>query len=368
MKQEFGDLSSYKDLKEFYEKNLDESLKDEKSIFYFCSYVPVEVIYASGFRPVRLNVNLETFYLTDEVTPKYLCPYLKSIIELFLKKSLKRKNIIFTDGCDSSRRVFEIFKELGFVDKFYYLKIPFNENPKDMEFFKDEIEKLYLLLNGKIDKEKLVNSINLYNSGKKKLKELVISSQIDSLTKNYLNYIFQIVDIEDFLKQDFKFNNKDSEMKNRFYLFSTIFPLKFIEFANSLGISFDYDDTCFGYKNLSLIEEDSLFSEDPLFCIAKYYLKREGCVRKRDFNSRIESIIKNYKNGNYKGVIIYNLKYCDPLTFYLPLIKDRLSKENIPTLIIDDDYTLGAKGQIRTRIEAFLEMVKWRRWLNEGDG
>ena len=365
MRQDIGDISSYMNLKKLYEESLDDSLEDENSFFYFCSYVPVEVIHASGFRPVRLNVNLDTFYLSDEVTPKYLCPYLKSVIELFLKKNLKAKNIIFTDGCDSSRRVFEIFKELGFVNKFYYLKIPFNENQKDIEFFKDEIEKLYLLLNGKIDKEKLVNSINLYNSGKKKLKELISYSQNDSLSKNYLNYIFQIIDIEDFLNQKFEIDNKKSEIKKRFYLFSTIFPLKFIEFANSLGISFDYDDTCFGYKNLSLIEEDSLFSEDPLFCIAKYYLKREGCVRKRDFNSRIESIIKNYKNGNYKGVIIYNLKYCDPLTFYLPLIKDRLSKENIPTLIIDDDYTLGAKGQIRTRIEAFLEMVRWRSWLDE---
>ncbi|HQO99630.1 MAG TPA: 2-hydroxyacyl-CoA dehydratase family protein, partial [Caldisericia bacterium] len=207
MRQDIGDISSYMNLKKLYEESLDDSLEDENSFFYFCSYVPVEVIHASGFRPVRLNVNLDTFFLSDEVTPKYLCPYLKSVIELFLKKNLKRKNIIFTDGCDSSRRVFEIFKELGFVDKFYYLKIPFNENPIDIEFFKDEIEKLYLLLNGKIDKEKLVNSINLYNSGKKKLKKLISSLQNDSLSKNYLNYIFQTIGIEDFLNQEFKFDN-----------------------------------------------------------------------------------------------------------------------------------------------------------------
>lgn len=41
MRQDIGDISSYMNLKKLYEESLDDSLEDENSFFYFCSYVPV---------------------------------------------------------------------------------------------------------------------------------------------------------------------------------------------------------------------------------------------------------------------------------------------------------------------------------------
>jgi benzoyl-CoA reductase/2-hydroxyglutaryl-CoA dehydratase subunit BcrC/BadD/HgdB len=45
-------------------------------------------------------------------------------------------------------------------------------------------------------------------------------------------------------------------------------------------------------------------------------------------------------------------------------LKKLLKESNIPTLIIDDDYTLSSKEQIRTRIEAFMEMLYGHRENN----
>lgn len=121
-----------------------------------------------------------------------------------------------------------------------------------------------------------------------------------------------------------------------------------------MGYEVFYDDSCFGYKNLELVNDYSL---DPIYALAKYYLQREGCVRRRVLEEKIENIIKRFKELYLKGVIVYNLKYCDPLIFYIPLIKERLNRENIPLLLIEDDYSMNIKGQIRTRIEAFMEML-----------
>ncbi|MGC8942758.1 MAG: 2-hydroxyacyl-CoA dehydratase subunit D [Caldisericia bacterium] len=344
------------DIKDLYEEILTKKIKDEKSFFYFCSYVPVEIIHASSYKPVRFILDSMQFLHSDEVIPKYICPYLKTAVEFFIKNNLKEKNIIFTDGCDSSRRIFEVFKELNFTKKYFYLKIPFNENPQDVLFFKSELQKLFLLLNGKIDLEKLNESINLYNSGRKKLYQIFNnkSQNLKSSFKFYLNSLFQLMDIEDFINLDIDFTNQKNEIQNKFYLFSTVYPLNFIEYIESLGINIEYDDSCFGEKNLSLIE---LNKDDPLTSISEYYLKREGCVRKREIDKKLENLIQRYKNKNLKGVIIYNLKYCDPLIFFIPMIKEKLNEEKIPLLMIEDDFTMNIKGQIRTRIEAFLEMM-----------
>lgn len=343
------------DIKEFFYGKFKEKLSNEKSFLYFCSYVPIELIHALNFAPLRVIVETDLFYYSDEVAPKYLCPYLKASLEFFLKNDIKDKNIIFTDGCDSSRRFFEIFKELKLSKNLFYLKLPFNEKEIDVLFLKKEFEKIYKGLKTNYDRDKLIDSINLYNIGRKKLNAFIINENLNSSIKFYLNYLFQILEIEEFNNLNLSFNLEKKDKKYKFYLFSTIFPVKFVEFVESIGASIDFDDSCFGFKNLTIIKD---FEVDPIYSLAKYYLLREGCVRKRDFKNKIERVIKSYKEGNYKGIIVYNLKYCDPLVFYIPLLKERLAKEKIPILIIDDDYTLNIKGQIRTRLEAFMEMTK----------
>lgn len=352
-------IKSFDELKNLYEENLIEKINSENSIFFFCSYVPIEIIYASNYIPVRLVTNATQFIYSDEVSPKYVCPYLKSTIEFFMKKDLKEKNIVFTDGCDSSRRIYEIYKELDFLNKHFYIKIPFNEKEEDINFLKKEFEDLFLYLYGKIDNNKLINSIKIYNEGRKKLKNLMdeISNERKGLIRYFLNLLFQTMKIEDFLNIKIDFSDNKKATKGDFYLFSTIFPLDFIEYIESLGYEISYDDSCFGEKNFSLIELDI---KDPLYSISKYYLKREGCVRRREIDNKIKNIIKRFKDNDLKGVIIYNLKYCDPLIFYIPLIKEKLKEYGIPLLIIDDDYSLNIKGQIRTRIEAFMEMLRWK--------
>jgi benzoyl-CoA reductase/2-hydroxyglutaryl-CoA dehydratase subunit BcrC/BadD/HgdB len=58
------------------------------------------------------------------------------------------------------------------------------------------------------------------------------------------------------------------------------------------------------------------------------------------------------------GVIHYNLQFCHTYANEGHKMAERLEKEGIPMLRIETDYSDEDSGQLRTRIEAFLEMIK----------
>jgi len=68
-------------------------------------------------------------------------------------------------------------------------------------------------------------------------------------------------------------------------------------------------------------------------------------------------IIKLVKEQNARGVIFLLLKFCDPHAFDYPYIKKSLDEAGIPVMLMEIDDPLPAEGQLKTRFEAFLEML-----------
>ena len=66
-------------------------------------------------------------------------------------------------------------------------------------------------------------------------------------------------------------------------------------------------------------------------------------------------LAKEYKAD---GVIHYNLQFCHTYANEAYLVEKRLEKEGIPVLRIETDYSSEDAGQLKTRIEAFLETLK----------
>lgn len=58
-------------------------------------------------------------------------------------------------------------------------------------------------------------------------------------------------------------------------------------------------------------------------------------------------------------MICETIKFCDIYGYEKPLIKDDLVQDGIPVLELDVQYGGGsAAGQVRTRVEAFVEMLR----------
>ena len=60
------------------------------------------------------------------------------------------------------------------------------------------------------------------------------------------------------------------------------------------------------------------------------------------------------------GIILYYLKFCPCYGMVEKLYSDVCQEKNIPLIIISGDYSEGDEGQVKTRLEAFTEMI-WER-------
>jgi len=73
---------------------------------------------------------------------------------------------------------------------------------------------------------------------------------------------------------------------------------------------------------------------------------------------RFDYILDLIREYRVQGVVGYILSYCDPHKLDYPDLRDSLSRNGIPILMIDDDYSLGNMESIKTRLEAFVEMLQ----------
>ena len=67
------------------------------------------------------------------------------------------------------------------------------------------------------------------------------------------------------------------------------------------------------------------------------------------------------------GGDLFLLKFCDPHAFDYPYLKEALEKAGIPSMVLEVEDRLPAEGQLRTRFEAFLEMMNRSRPMAEKD-
>jgi benzoyl-CoA reductase/2-hydroxyglutaryl-CoA dehydratase subunit BcrC/BadD/HgdB len=58
------------------------------------------------------------------------------------------------------------------------------------------------------------------------------------------------------------------------------------------------------------------------------------------------------------GVIHYALQFCTPYQMEAPLLERQVEAGGIPVLRIDTDYSQEDVGQLRTRVEAFVEQIR----------
>jgi benzoyl-CoA reductase/2-hydroxyglutaryl-CoA dehydratase subunit BcrC/BadD/HgdB len=78
-------------------------------------------------------------------------------------------------------------------------------------------------------------------------------------------------------------------------------------------------------------------------------------------DGRFERILQLAREYKVDGVISQIIRYCVPYAHDLPLITEKLEQIGVPTLALDVEYGTSGSGQIRTRVQAFVEMVETRK-------
>jgi benzoyl-CoA reductase/2-hydroxyglutaryl-CoA dehydratase subunit BcrC/BadD/HgdB len=105
---------------------------------------------------------------------------------------------------------------------------------------------------------------------------------------------------------------------------------------------------------------------DPLTGIAERYLRKvklpttfvsEGNTYEENLEARFGHLLRYIKEFNVNAVILFIYKYCDPYGFEVPSIKGFIESAGTPVLYLEDEYSTSTLGRVKTRVEAFLEMI-----------
>ncbi len=94
---------------------------------------------------------------------------------------------------------------------------------------------------------------------------------------------------------------------------------------------------------------------NPLADLASFYFFRQPAVFRRPNDYTYERIRELIRLNRVQGIILKTLLYCDPWK----LEEVRLRRETgLPLLHVESNYAPENRGQIRTRLEAFLESLE----------
>jgi benzoyl-CoA reductase/2-hydroxyglutaryl-CoA dehydratase subunit BcrC/BadD/HgdB len=77
-----------------------------------------------------------------------------------------------------------------------------------------------------------------------------------------------------------------------------------------------------------------------------------------DTGARISLLKDDLRRTGDQGVIYFCLKFCDPYLYEAPAVAEALRHMGVPVLFIEGEYTGRIGGGIRTRVQAFLEMLE----------
>ncbi len=141
---------------------------------------------------------------------------------------------------------------------------------------------------------------------------------------------------------------------------------KLIEDVGALVVS---DRYCFGStpgREVIELKDD----EPALRQICRHYMEVSECARyisDEKVLQRRETADRLAKEFNAEGIIYEQMKYCDYWGFERALVSHIMHDEyGWPVLSIDRLYNNGNSGQLRTRVQAFVESLEIKRIHKEG--
>ena len=321
-------------------------------IGYTCSYIPVELLAATGLKPYRLlHGDIGLSKDGERLLRIDACPLVKSNIAYIIKNQDKFTALVGSTGCDMARRMFDIVDELTDIPV-YVLNNPRTDNPK---IFNDEIDwlakELEHLSNRKLNDDLLRLEIERWENVREQYRTLnkkraanpsLISTS--DFHKAAMNYYKGDVDAQINITEKHSVNP-------RVYLIGSAITyeanqiLELLE--QELRIVGDFNCGISRFLNIEIKDKN-------LNGIKQAYYNQPPCIFKRPNHKFYEWTSSQLKKYACDGIIAWTLDYCDSYEFELKRMESRFG---FPILRIRSDFSFQNLSQIKTRISAFREML-----------
>jgi benzoyl-CoA reductase/2-hydroxyglutaryl-CoA dehydratase subunit BcrC/BadD/HgdB len=354
-----------------------------KVIGTFCVFVPDELILAADAISVGLCAGAEFgFEDAEKMLPRNTCSLIKSFFGFKLNKAcpyIEASNMIVGETtCDGKKKAYEIFKSIQ--PNLYIMEVPQMKGSKDKELLKSEYLRLKVeleqLTGMTIDATRLKKGIALVNNRRKALHRLAALrsanpapiSGLDALLINQVafydnpeRFTESVNQICDELEQRVK-NGEGVFPKNTPRVIVSGCPMavpnwKLPSIIETSGAVIVGEESCVGERGTqNLVEESGDTVEALMDAIVERYFKID-CAIFTPNETRLDHIKTLAKKYHADGVIHYGLQFCSPYAIESYPVEQALVAEGIPTIRIETDYSQEDIGQLKTRVEAFIETV-----------
>jgi bcr-type benzoyl-CoA reductase subunit C len=337
------------------------------------AYFPMELIEAAGGYPVQLWGNNLPIEKADTYLQSYCCSVARSVMELEMRGIAHRvKAYAFTSLCDTLINLREIYRRVSSKPTLE-LSIPITRTEEARHNYlasvvKSVMDGLEQITGNKITPESLAHAAKLHGRTRALQRRLYrMRCQNPGLVKSLDFYtviktgFFLPADgynrmLEDLLQ---KLEGLEAHNGNRpkLLLSGMVFdPLEIHKIIDESGACVVDDDFANGWRTVSkgdlatdnLVEGISEFLFNPTPCC---------CIYNPD-NDRHPYLLNRVKESKADGVLFWYIKFCEPDAFDRPQLMQLFKDENIPVSFIDLELTMTNFDAVRTRINAFCEMLE----------
>lgn len=358
----------------------------KKIIGYPCVYVPLEMLTALDLVPYRTCADMkEPITEVDRALPHSFCPVMRNCLDCALKgKNDSLDGMVTIHSCDPQEKTARIWEAYTHYPYFHFIDMPITVRSEALEYFRgqlDDFRKTLETFTGKqLSADKLETAIKSHNRQRALVRELyeltkpspphISGAEIIQVVKALTS--LPVAEGNDLLTEAISEVNKRTagpdKKSARLLMWSSTLDDADIMQVFEAKANVVMNESCGGVR---AYRGEVKLTADPLEGLADYYLNEITCARTfrqaslgettkdyaQDLQSRFGYLKGTIKEWRINGVIMLLVRYCDPFAFEMPSLKDYLNGIGIPNTYIEYDYTVGALGPLRTRVEAFVETI-----------
>ena len=350
-----------------------------KVIGFFCSTVPEELFTAAGLLPFRMR---GTGSNSTELSDAFFSPINCSFPRHTLNQALMGEydfldGLVCINSCDHVRRIYDNWIRNLKTPFVQVMSLPRKVQEPQINWYYDEIE----LLRGQLAEhfgvdlsdERLKQAIALHNQVRALQKELYLLRKVDRPPITGAETLAVMVAgtampkarykelLEELLEELRGAEGRTGYRARLMILGSELDDPGYIQTIEEQGGLVVVDSTCFGSRLMwRPVNEDE---PDPVRALASYYIyDRPSCPRMYgDQPRRIDYTRELAREFRVDGIIGERLLFCDMWVVEHYMTDHDLKQDGIPFMKLDREYVLSGTGQLKTRVQAFLETIEAAR-------
>ncbi len=357
--------------------------KGGKAVGTFCIYVPDEIALAAGILPIPLCGGSDwPVSYADKMFPRDICPIIRSTFGMAFSGTCPygplKDGIVGETTCDAKKKAWDL---LGFK----VLEVPQKKNPIDRELWLKEVHNFKNMMEEisglQITAERLSETIELVNRKRKALQKInefrkYDEPPISGLDALLVSQVALNQDIHAFIADAEALAEELQERVDkgvsvyadgapaiRVMMAGTPSPMgnaKVHHIVETSGLRIVADESCTGLRYYrELTDEGQADLDSMIKAVADRYFAID-CSCFSPNSERLQNLKQLVQDFRADGVVQNILQYCHGYNIEAKAVENALKDIGIPSLKIVTDYSQEDAGQIRTRVEAFAELLEER--------